>query len=202
MIRIFTTGFVLAFLFLAQSRVLAQTELDLYRNIYRSADSMKAAGLTAEFDKSVYKKAQRLDKGHPAGFFEASGKLLNKGQFNEAAFLYYLGIARYDYFLSVKSKDDNPEGIALGALRSVLGEPVLTYLKTDIDNYITTLQHVIEYYKNNDARFFSRKEDPAKYNKELDVFTAMIKELKDNREKYVSEWREEEKKMRKVFNVE
>ena len=95
-----------------------QCELNLYKRIYTIADSLKAIGQISIIDtNSIFKKAKMLDKKHPAGFFETSGNYLTKSKFNEAAFIYYLGLMRFRYYNSAnpdyKSSED---GALLGSL--------------------------------------------------------------------------------------
>ncbi|HSC39121.1 MAG TPA: hypothetical protein VLD19_14665, partial [Chitinophagaceae bacterium] len=85
----------------------------------------------------VFRLADSLDKIHPAGYFMKAGELMKKMQLNEAAFLYFVGNLRFRYYNAANpGYQASGEGALLASLRSVLGEPIGLYLKTNIDNFI------------------------------------------------------------------
>ena len=63
--------------------------------------------------------------------------LTHNVQFNDAAFVYYVGYFRYRYF-NLANRDYKPseDGALLGSLKYVIGEPINLFLRSDINNFI------------------------------------------------------------------
>jgi len=175
-----------------------QDELKLYKNIYRTSDSLKLTGNIKDIDSTIFKTAINLDKQHPSKFFETSGELLAKAKFNEASFIYYLGLMRFRYYNSV-NPDYQPsgDGALLGSLKYVMGEPVNMYLKTDIDNFISITKMTIEYYGKNDFTFYTKQKDIEKFNSQTKSYVELVTELETNKTKYTEQWDTERKTMEK-----
>jgi hypothetical protein len=178
-----------------------QDELQLYKKIYQTADSLKKTGHILDFDNSVFKIASKLDKQHPSKFFEASGELLAKSKFNEAAFLYYLGLMRFRYYNSVNPEyQASGDGALVASLKSVIGEPVNLYLRTDIDNFISVIKIVTDYYDKNDYAFYPKNKGLDKFNKQTKTYLELLADLEVNKSKYTEVWDNERKTMEKTIN--
>jgi hypothetical protein len=187
---LFTTIFVSTYSF-------GQNELELYKRIYKTADSLKSIGQISSIDTtSLFTKAKMLDKKHPIDFFEASGKFLTKSKFNEAAFMYYLGLMRFRYYNSVNPDyQASGDGAILLSLKYVLGEPINRYLHTDFDNFIFIIRLTVSYYSHNDFKFFSKDKYEEKFNDQIKSYNDQLLEVEANKEKYKEQWASERKTM-------
>lgn len=167
-------------------------QLEAIKKIYTTADSLNKLGKPFSVDSLTFKKAKMLDKQHPAKYFEEVGELLKQAKYNDAAFLYYMGLMRYRYYNSVNPNyQASGDGALAASLRYVVGEPINLYLKTNIDNFASALKFASDYYSNNDYNFYSKTENPTKYDEVVKEFSNLIKDLETNRAKYEKEWNEE-----------
>jgi cell division FtsZ-interacting protein ZapD len=174
-----------------------QNELELYKRIYKTADSLKAIEQISAIDTAaLFTKAKLLDKKHPSGFFETSGEFLTQSKFNEAAFVYYLGLMRFRYYNSANPDyQASGDGALLGSLKYVFGEPVNMYLRTDIDNFIFIIRQTVSYYSKNDFNFFSKDKNEEMFNAQIKSYDDLLVELETNKEKYKEQWATEKRTM-------
>lgn len=167
-------------------------QLQIYKNLYKTADSLNSLGRPFSIDSMTKVEVRQLDNEHPAKYFEKAVELIKTNQFNDAAFLYYLGMLRYRFYNSVNPNyEASGDGALAASLHYVVGETINLYLKTNVDNFISGLRLVTDYYKKHDYFFYSRQKNIVEYNKQFDDFLGLIKDLEENREKYKSEWDEE-----------
>jgi hypothetical protein len=170
-----------------------QTEqLETYKKLYATADSLNKLGKLFSIDSTTIKNAKSLDKQHPVKYFEEVGELIKHEKYNDAAFVYYLGLLRYRYYNSVNPKyQASGDGALAASLQYVVGDPINLFLKTNIDNFTSTLRFASDYYLQNDYKFYPRMKNPAKYDDIGRGFSNLIEDLKTNRAKYEKEWGEE-----------
>lgn len=191
----------LLFLIFLCTNSYSQDQLKLYREIYKTSDSLKKSGHILDIDPAVFEEAKKLDEQHPSKYFETATAYLEKSKFNEASFLYFLGLMRYKYYNS--ANPDYQEGNDIdvfASLKKVLGEPVNMYLKTDISNFITIVKYATDYYKENDFAFFPKSKNPEKYDIQLNLCLKLKTQLENNKEKYTNIWNAEIKKMKVTLN--
>jgi len=176
-------------------------ELQLYKNLYLTADSLNKLGRPFSIDSTTKIEVIKLDKEHPSKYFEKAAELFKTNQFNDAAFLYYLGLLRYRYYNSVNPDyQASGDGALAASLQYVVGETINLYLRNNVDNYISALKFTTDYYKNNDYTFYSREKDIDKYNELFDNFSSLISDLETNKSKYKKEWDEERATM--ISNID
>lgn len=84
-------------------------------------------------------------------------------------------------------------------LTQLVSQSTIPYLKTDIDNYISILKMVANYYKKNDYKFFSKSNNIEKYNDEVNSILELKTRLENDKVKYTDTWNEEAKKQRKAL---
>jgi hypothetical protein len=191
----------LLFLFFVCTISYSQNELKLYRTIYSTADSLKKSGHILDIDKQVFEEAKKLDEQHPSKYFETATVYLEKSKFNEASFLYFLGLMRYKYYNSANPDYQASNDIAtFASLKKVLGEPTNMYLKTDITNFISIVKYATDYYKDNDFTFFPKSKSPEKYDVQLNLCLKLKNELENNKPKYTTLWDAEIKRMKVTLN--
>jgi hypothetical protein len=197
------TRLLLTFIFyLVTSLCFGQIEqLETYKKLYITADSLNKLEKPFSVDSLTIQKAKSLDKEHPAKYFEELGELFKEAKYNDAAFLYYLGLLRYRYYNSVNPEyQASGDGALAASLQYVAGETINLFLKTNVDNFIAALKFASDYYSKNDYSFYSKAKNPTKYDDVVKGFSSMTKDLETNRAKYEKEWGEERKMM--VENID
>lgn len=167
-----------------------QNELELYKVLYKTADSLIAIGEISSIDTtSIFAKAKNLDNKHPVEYFKVSSKYLEKFKFNEAAFFYFLGSMRYRYYNSANPKyKPGDDGALYSSFKYVVGEPLKMFLQTDIDNMISIIRLAIYYYSGNDYDFFSKDKNKEKYNLQIKLYNDLAQKFETQKETYIEEW--------------
>jgi len=167
-------------------------QLQIYKNLYRSADSLNKLGRLYSADSGIIRQVRLLDKEHPANYFEAIGDLMKSSKFDDAAFLYYLAVLRYTYYNEVNPKyQASGDGAVLSSFKYIIGESINLYLKTNVDNFVSVLKASGDYFAKNDYAFYPKAKNPAKYDTLATGYAALIKDLETNKEKYRKQWDEE-----------
>lgn len=193
----YTLIIILIFLFTHHSY--SQKEFEIYKKIYKTADSLKTIGKENYFESdSLFIEVKELEKKHPYSFFDVIDKYMLKSKFNEASLIYFVGLMRFGYYNSVNHNyNDNR---LLNNYKEVFGGYLNHYLMTNADNYIKILKMSIDYYNNNDFAFFSKNNDIEKFNMQIIPFNEYLKDLKTNKEKYVVQWKAERIKIEEELN--
>lgn len=173
-------------------------ELLFYKDIYRYADSCDKVKSQDILPKRAFAIADSLDKLDPVNYFYEAGSLMAKRQYNEASFVFYLGMLRFRYYNSA-DPDYKPSdgGALLASLETTLGEPIRMYLQTNIDHYIAILKASSDWALKNDYKYFPKNKSPQKYNGQLNGINSLITEMQKNREKYIKQWDKERVEMEK-----
>ena len=187
---------LITFLIISLASFAQIEQLQLYKNLYQTADSLNKIGHLFSVDSLTFQNAKQLDKEHPAKYFEKAGELFKNSKYDDAAFIYYLGLLRYRYYNTVNPKyQASGDGALAASLQYVFGETINLYLKTNIDNFKSVLQFSSDYYAKNDYTFYSKKKNLEKYNQLIESYSSVIKDLETNRTKYQKEWDDEKKMM-------
>jgi len=166
-------------------------EMALYRQMFKTADSLKNIGQSSAIDTAeVYKLAKELDEKHPSEFFNAASSMLNESKFNAAAFLFYVGEMRFKYYNATNPNyQASGDGALYGSLNYVFGEPINMYLRSDIDNMIFILKMAFAYCALNDYAFHPKEKDIAKYDEIVSKMQSqLIGDLEANKLKYAEEF--------------
>lgn len=176
-------------------------QLETYKKLYRTADSLNKLGKPFSVDSITFEKVKSLNKQHPSKYFEEATHLFKDAKYNDAAFVYYLGRLRYRYYNSVNPKyQASDDGALAASLQYVVGEMVNLFLKTNFDNFVSALKFSSDYYLKNDYIFYSRTKNPVKYEEIAKGFSSLIEDLKTNKTKYEKEWNEE--KIEMITNID
>jgi len=176
-------------------------EMSFYKKLYSCSDSLNKKSLIWELSADVFRLADSLDKIHPAGYFMKASELMSKMQFNEAAFLYFVGNLRFRYYNAANpAYQASGDGALLASLHSVLGEPIGLYLKTNIDNFIAILQKSANWYSNHNYPFYPSGKSPDKFAEQSKRQAKQIDELTKNKDKYKSEWGQERLVLKKQMD--
>lgn len=174
--------------------------MQAYENIYRVADEMAKSGKIGILENDLFYKTLQIDSKPPVEYFNLSGEYMNSSKFNEASFLYYLGILRYSFYnKSNPNYSPSNDGALAGSLMMVMGEPVNMYLRTNIENFISILESVKRYYIENDFLYFSRTKNEEEYIVQANKLQEKIDDLKANKAKYTKDYKKERKEMEKLL---
>jgi hypothetical protein len=169
-------------------------KIDFLKTLYKTIDSLNKLDKPFAIDSATQIEVKSLDTQHPTGYFMQTAILIKANKFNEASFLYYLGILRYKFYNSVNPNySASDDGALTGSLQWVFGETINLYLKSNINNFIAALKYTTEYFKNNDYLFCSKHKGIDKYNKLCNNFSSIIADLEKNKDKYKREWEEHKK---------
>ena len=193
-ILLFLSIFTISNLLTAQNQ-----ELNLFKNILQKGDSISKI----EMDTiQLFKVVNKLDKKHPAQYFDEMANYLNEEKFNEAAFLFYLGRMRYKYYNSANPKyQASNDGALLASLSMVLGEPINLYCRINPDNYVSILFFTREYFKNNDYKFYSKKKNEIKYNDQLNSVNKLIETIENEKLTLSEDWKKEREKYSEIYLI-
>ena len=171
-------------------------QLQKYKQLIQLADSLNQSGHHFTVSARAYDSAQKSDGQHPAAYLEAASAYIKEGGYDDAAFLYYLGMMRYSYYNSsnpnYKASND---GALASSLQYVLGGVLNIYLAANVENFIQALKNTVDYYSKNDYLFYPKKRDSAKYNQPVEALNKLIKDLTINSSKYKKVWEEQRKSM-------
>lgn len=176
------TGFTLILILFMGKSGFAQDEFDVIRDYKKAlvkSDSLLANGNISEINlEELLSATKKLDNQHPSGYIDQAIKYFKESKFNESGFLYNL--------IKMRLVDWNKNNVGayydfLGDQKVYLEEGVFLYLASDVDNYKKVLQLAINYYKENDYLYISKK--PGYHKAKIDEdFNEMIKEFNENRE--------------------
>lgn len=177
-------------IFLLSIQIYGQKEIDFYKKIYKTTDSLKALGKVGAIDSdSLFLKIKEIENKHPFAFVELIEEYIQKSKFNEASFVYFLSFMRIGYYNGVNNNYN--ERTLFNHLTNNYGGYINHYLKTDIDNYISIMKMAIKYYLNNDYTFFSKENNIEKFNLQIVTLNDFILDLKKNKVKYQKDWKNE-----------
>lgn len=160
----------------------AQDEFDVIRNYKKAlvkSDSLLAHGNISEINvEELIMVTKKLDNQHPSGYVEQALNYFKESKFNESGFLYHLTKMR---LVDWNKNNTNAYYDFYGDEKVELEEGVFLYLSADIDNYKKVLQLAINYYKENEYLYISKK--PGYHKAEIDVkYKEMLQEFDENRE--------------------
>ena len=192
----------IALLLLSAHVALGQDDqLIFYKRLYEIGDSINKKGISGSLAPFIFKTADSLGKEHPAAYLACAAELAGKQQFNEASFLYYLGLLRYRYYNATNPQYKSSEdGALLGSLDYMVGEILRSYLQTGLDNYAAILKASVKYYKANDYVFYPRANSVINYNKQADGLSAVIDTMNMNKSRFTEMWAKERKEMEGYIN--
>ncbi|GAB4092822.1 hypothetical protein GCM10028786_17490 [Flaviaesturariibacter terrae] len=114
--------------------------------------------------------------------------------------MYYIGSLRYGYYNAANPRyQASNDGALSASLRSVLGEPVAIYVRSNVDNFLLVLQRSLSWYAANDYYFFSRSRNREKYDAQAKSLRDAIQDVRENKATYEKQWTEEITNMRKMI---
>ena len=167
-------------------------QLQIYKKLYHSADSLNNVGRLYYADSTIIGQVRLLDKEHPAKYFETIGELMKNAKFDDVAFLFYLAVLRYRYYNAVNPKyQASGDGALLGSFEYIVGETINLYLKTNVDNFVAVLKASGDYFAKNDYAFCPKAKNPTKYDSIATSYAGLIKDLETNKKKYREQWDKE-----------
>lgn len=173
-----------------------QNEIDTYKKIYKTADSLKAIGKVDYMDSdSLFIKIKETEQKHPSAFVHLIEEYMLKSKFNEASFVYFLSFMRLGYYNDVINNYN--EKNLFNHLTNNYGGYINHYLRTDIDNYISIMKMAIKYYLNNDYTFFSKDNNIEKFNLQTVPLNNFILDFEKNKVKFSKDWKTERSMMEK-----
>jgi hypothetical protein len=166
-----------------------EKEVMTYKKLFSHADSLTIRDNVGQISDGMIEIVNSLDKRKPVDYFLKAAEMFEKGKYNDASFLYYIGDLRYRYYNSVNPKySKSDDGALHSSFNYVLGEPIGYYLRANVDNFIGILKKCSDYQSTNDYQFYSRNKDPNKYLEQADKLSKIIADLETNRKTYQETW--------------
>lgn len=188
--------FLFVIFFYLSIQTYGQNEIDTYKKIYKTADSLKAIGKVDYMDSdSLFIKIKETEQKHPSAFVQLIEEYMLKSKFNEASFVYFLSFMRLGYYNDVINNYN--EKTLFNHLTNNYGGYINHYLRTDIDNYISIMKIAIKYYLNNDYTFFSKENNIEKFNLQTVTLNNFISDFEKNKVKFSKDWKTERSMMEK-----
>lgn len=188
--------FLFVIFFYLSIQTYGQNEIDTYKKIYKTADSLKAIGKVDYMDSdSLFIKIKETEQKHPSAFVQLIEEYMLKSKFNEASFVYFLSFMRLGYYNDVINNYN--EKNLFNHLTNNYGGYINHYLRTDIDNYISIIKIAIKYYLNNDYTFFSKENNIEKFNLQTVTLNNFISDFEKNKVKLSKDWKTERSMMEK-----
>lgn len=161
---------------------------------YKRADSINKAQPNLRIDDSTIKKLKELDKQQPYFFFsEATGEYEFKNdKYDYAAIVFYVGLIRYKYFMKVNPEYAPGDGwIICESMKQNYEGRIELYLKNNIEKYKAVLKFAIDYCTKNNYEYWQKPLDKVKFEKTIEPYATLLKELEMNKEKYEKQYLEE-----------
>lgn len=158
----------------------------LYVKLYRYSDSIKSNNKTGVLDQNIYYEASKLNTFHPKEYLNKSLELLKQNKFNEASFMYYLGIMRWKYYENFAI--NNEKDIAI---KQELNEIINTFLRSNVTNFSTIINASANYHLANDYAFCSKKKKPLHYEEEAALYKRMSNQFQINKDYFSTMWSKE-----------
>ncbi|WP_304343117.1 hypothetical protein [Chryseobacterium koreense] len=187
----------LIFLALSNFTYAQNDEINLFKNILKKGDSISKTKIDSV---QIFKVASKLDKKHPSQYYDEMAIFLSAKKYNEAVFLFYLGQMRYKFYNSANPNyQPGNDGALFASLKTVLGEPVNLFARTNSENFSRILSLVKEYYKNNDYKFYSKKNNVEKYNAQIKNIEELIKIIQDEKSNLETSWNDERNKYIELY---
>lgn len=178
-----------------------EEEIRLYQNIISKSDSLIKVGKIEQIDTlKIFKEASKIDEKHPSQYFDAMANYLNNNEFNEASFLFYVGIMRYKFYNSTNPKyKAGEDGALLASLKMVLGEPIQLYMRSDVDNFLNILNLSKNYYQKHDYKFFPKKNNEQKYEDQIKYIENMVLTIEKDRLSIKKIWEKEREEYKNML---
>lgn len=189
--RIFAITIIVFSSFLSKAQI---DQLHLYERLFRVADSLHCVGYTFHVDSFTLERAHSLDQLHPSSFFEASTRLLAESRYYEAAFMYYLGKFRFQYYNAVNPKfQSSGDGALYSSLSYIVGEPIDLFLKINSSNFILVIKAVQHYcYTTQSEKIYFKKDNFNEiYNGLLHQYSKFAADIEQHQSTYDAIWKTE-----------
>ncbi len=132
-----------------------------------------------------------LEDKHPSSYFVLAKELWYSGCRDEAVFCFYLGTLRYRFHL-LTNQDGDPSGdpALFASLRATIGEPLNLYAGTNVDNWISLLEKVLEWDRKEDNIFVSKTKHSADWQKARESIMQLANHLKTNKQEFIEKQKE------------
>ncbi len=179
----------------------AKKDMIFLKQLYTNSDT------TITVDKALQnfsfkKTVDSLNNCHPYYYYLKSSEFLNKQMVAEGVFLYHLGILRFSYYnLSNPKALESSEGALAFALKVMVGEKVNLILKTNIDNFICSLDKSLEWHLQHDYLFWTKSKDSIKYNHTTKQLSIVKEDLEKNKIIYKEQWGNDAKKFLEEYDA-
>jgi hypothetical protein len=165
-----------------------------FEQFYARVDSFNKIQPTIIIAEAITTKLKTLDKKEPYFLFsEATSEYEFKNdKYDDAALFFYVGLIRYNYFMGVNPEYAPGDGwMICESMRQTYKDRIELYLKTNITKYIAVLKFATAYCTKNNYDYWQKPLDKVKFQKAIEPYAALLKELETNRPTYEKQYLEE-----------
>lgn len=175
-------------------RNLRDEPLDVF---YKRADSLNLVQPNLKISDSLLQELKEKDNGLPYHFLSKADALYssNPEKLDDVAILMFVGLMRYDYYLGVyPGYAPNGEGwVTTNSFMQSEKLRVELYLQNNIEKYKAILQFAIKYCSENSYTFYKGAGDIMMFNKVMQPYKNLLKELETNNKNLVNQWAQQKK---------
>jgi len=165
---------------------------------YHDIDSIAKVIKPGVLDEQAFAIAKSIDGS--VDNLDSIVTLAFRNKYSEAAFLYYLWDLRFRYSVAADEnlKDDKTAGALLASFEYEFGEILYPFLHANFENFDAVLKRSVDWFGKNDSKTDPQAKNPKAYQQQIENFNKMIVELEKNKEKYVEDWAEDERKQKEL----
>jgi hypothetical protein len=173
-------------LVLISNYTFSQNSDSLYVKLYRYSDSIKSNNKIGVLENNIYTVASKLNALHPREYLNKSLELLKQNKYNEASYIYYLGIMRWKYYENFAVYDEKDT-----TFKQDLNEVINSFLRSNVTNFSTIINAAANYHLANDYSFCSKKKKPLYYDEAAALYKRMSNQFQINKDYFTTMWSKE-----------
>lgn len=179
----------------------AQELPTLYRNMYKTADSLKVCGKMTYMDtNALFRRIRLVRREDYTGLVNVAADYIAHLKYNEAAFTFNLMLRRYQYYNNIHPGDLSEGGAnIMPDLIYDISQLVTLYLRADIDNFIVSTKLMLAYLESNDCRRCHTTKCKAAYDSVIKPCYEVVADLELKKVQYGEQWAEERKSIQSAI---
>ena len=172
--------------FVFSTSLFAQNIDSIYVKFYSYSDYLKTNKKEGDLNRNVLDIAAKLNFQSPQKYLDEAVFLLEKGQFNEASYIFILGEMRWKYY-SIFFKYTAEEYDKKNELESTIN----AFLRSNVRNFAAIINKASQYHLANDYVFCSRKKKPLYYDEAAGFYTRLGNQIVINEAYFTNMWSKE-----------
>jgi hypothetical protein len=172
--------------FIFSTSLFAQNIDSIYVKFYSYSDYIKSNKKEGELNRIVLDITAKLNSQLPQKYIDEAVVLLNKGQFNEASYIFILGEMRWKYYSNF-FKFTTEEYDKKNEIESTIN----AFLRSNVRNFAAIINKASQYHLANDYIFCSRKKKPLYYDEAAGFYKRLGNQIVINEAYFANMWSKE-----------